>query len=391
MNVALFSDCYYPAKNGVSTYTREIKDGLTARGHNVFVVAPSYPSASEAADSHDPKVLRLFSVPLGLGTDHRVSLARRNAVSSFIKQNNVQIIHTQTEFYIGKMGVGIAEKLGLPVVHTFHTLWEDYSHYLKKVFPLPELWLKKVSRKYIKTYLAKTDLVLCPSAKSYDYVTALRKELRVQVLPNAINRARVLSLKPSEAERNLLRESLGIEKNDKVLVFVGRLSAEKKVLELLNQITYTLKKNKDFKLLFVGGGPDANKLKDAVTQDMLEKQVLFTGAVQWERVIKLCYASDVFVTISRSEILPMTVIEALVCGLPIIAPEDKSFSTMVEDNVNGYLLKNDETIGDLVSTVLLDPKLRLKFKEASLRKSEEFSIENHILKLEDLYYSLLRG
>lgn len=383
MNIALFGDAYYPVKNGVATHMRELKKGLEANGHNVFIVSVRVPSFIE----HDKNILRLPSFPIGMGTDQRIALVNQKKVLKFIQENNIDIIHTHSEFVVGKAGIKVGRKLYIPVVHTLHTLWEEYSHYLHKVTLLPDPSLKKYIRNYLIKYLTKVDFVVCPSNKSYSYLKSILPTAKSQVLHNAMNKDLIESALPTALEAVEMRKELGLNVEDKVLIFVGRIGKEKRVKELVTNLLPLLQQ-KAVKLILVGEGPDLNFLKEFSTENEVSESIIFTGFVPWEKVIKLYSISDIFISVSKSEVHPMTALEAANCGLPIIAPQDDAFSGVVENGRNGFLISQDADLLVKVVALLGDEKKKKEFSDASKIAAGKFDVNGQVKKIIEIYNSV---
>ena len=151
MNIAIFTDCYKPIKNGVVTSISQLKDGLEKRGHEVIIITVDVPNYEEK----DENIFRLPSIKAGFGsgTEQRFGIFNQGAINRFLKKKNIQLIHTHTEFPIGYCGKWAAKKLKIPHIHTTHTMWEDYTHYLMNGKLISKkLQKSKVSNVFFETY-----------------------------------------------------------------------------------------------------------------------------------------------------------------------------------------------------------------------------------------------
>lgn len=128
MNIGIFTDTYYPQINGVVTSVRTLEKELAKRGHKVFVFTVSHPNAKTAY----PRVFRLPSMPFVFLPSHRVGVLYSPKAVSIVKKINLDIIHTHTEFSLGLFGRMMAKQLNIPWVHTYHTMYEEYVHYISK-------------------------------------------------------------------------------------------------------------------------------------------------------------------------------------------------------------------------------------------------------------------
>ncbi len=381
MNIAIFSDCYIPIKNGVVTSILQLKEGLENKGHNVIIITSDVPNYKDK----DKNIFRLPSVKAGLGTEQRFAFFNQGPINRFLKKKNIDIIHSHTEFSIGYSGKWAAKKLKIPHVHTTHTMWEEYNHYILN----GRLVSKKMIRNILKTYLKKIDAFICPSIKAKKYYQDLMPNTPSVIIHNGIDIQKFKSTPISKTEIAQLRKEFELKKHNKILIFVGRIGKEKRVLELFNAVLPVLKATHNTKMIFVGEGPALKELIKLSTECHLHKEFVFTGFVNWELIYRLYSMANVFVTTSLSEVQPMTLIEATMCGLPIIARKDESYLDLVQNDRNGYLVDSDEEI-TIKLKYLLNNNIKLKeFSKMSLIISQAFTAENHVNKVEEFYKKVL--
>lgn len=379
MNIALFLDCYKPMKNGVITSTLQLKEGLEKKGHHVVLVAVK----SKGYINEDPNVLLFpklsfeFTSKQGFG----LGLVNYNKLIKFLKKHKIKLIHTHTEFGIGLAGKYAAKRLKIPRIATSHTLWEDYGNYSSL------LKSKTFSKSFLKFYYKGVSAIVAPSIKAKKYNDGIVPNIMKKIIPNGINFEKIKNLKKNVKNIEKLREANGIKKEDKILLFVGRLSPEKRVVELLNALLPLLKKNKRIKMFFVGDGSDSDNLRKIIKNNNLINQVILTGFIEWEKLPKFYFLANTFVTASLSEIHPMTLIEANMYGLPIVARKDDSLIDLVEDHVNGYLVSEDSKFEKTIENMIFDEILLKEFSKNCINIGAKFSIENHIENMEILYKS----
>ncbi len=383
MNIALFSDCFVPIKNGVVTSVQQLKEGLEKKGHKVIVITVEVPGYEEK----DPKVFRLpsFKAQLGKGTEQRVGIFNQAAINRYLKNQNIDIIHTHTEFMIGYCGKWASKKLKIPHIHTTHTMWEEYRHYILN----GKLISKGMARGIIKTYLSKVDLIISPSIKAKKYYKELLPKIPVKIVHNGINMQKFKSSPISNSEILELRKEFNLKKTDKILIFVGRIGKEKRVMDLLNVIIPLLKKRNNLKMLFVGDGPQLEELQKKAKSEGVLDSIVFTGFVNWEMVHTLYSMSNMFLTCSLSEVQPMTMIEASMCSLPLIVRRDDSYLDLVKDGESGYIVDSDEELAQRVESLLDNEELLAKFSGNSYKHSQSFTADNHVNNAERVYERVL--
>ncbi|MCG8571176.1 MAG: glycosyltransferase, partial [Spirochaetes bacterium] len=381
MNIALFTDCYLPIKNGVVTSVLQLKEGLEKKGHFVIVITPEVPNYEE----NDPNIFRLPSVKLGLGSEQRFALFYQGAINRFIKKKEIDLIHTHTEFSIGQSGKIAAKKLKIPHVHTTHTMWEEYTHYIMN----GKILTPQLARKILKFLLKNTYAIISPSIKSKKYNQTIMPDVPVKIINNGIDVNRFKNSVITEDDKIQLRREFKIKKQDKIIIFVGRIGMEKKVKELFQITSQYLKNHKNTKMIFVGDGPQLKELRNRTIQNNQENDFIFTGFVNWEMVYRLYSISDIFVTTSTSEVHPMTLIEASMCGLPLIARRDDSYQDLIIDDYNGFLVDQDEEVLEKLEYILEDQDTLIRFSENSLINSQKFTAEVHVNKMEKFYQRVL--
>ena len=251
MNIGVFTDCYPPTKNGVSTAIVQAVQELEYRGHKVVVFTVACPGAT----GRDPSVYRFPSLPFNPQIEIRLGLARQGAIDRIVAREQLDIIHTHTEFSLGWAGKRAARRAGLPAVHTLHTLYPAYRHYL----PLGRLLPERTIGRLLAWILTGYDVVVCPSEKGRAYVASCVPEMPTAVIGNGVSREGFNLERVTEDDRDRARAALGIDPAERVVLFVGRLAQEKRVLALLAALQPLLAADAGCRAVFVGTGPCAGR------------------------------------------------------------------------------------------------------------------------------------
>ncbi len=377
MNIAIFTDCYLPIKNGVVTSVLQLKSGLENHGHNVVIITSEVPMYRDKEDN----VIRLPSIKAGFGTEQRLAFFTQPSVNRFLKKKQIDLIHTHTEFSLGYSGKWASKKLKIPHIHTTHTMWEDYNHYIMN----GRLLSSKMIKKILSTFLKNTTALIAPSIKAKRYYHELVPEIPIQVVHNGIDMHKFKSAEITKGEVKELYRQFDIHKNDKLIIFVGRIGREKRVNELVDSVVPVLKKIPKTKLLLVGDGPEMKELKHKAAELNLEKEIIFTGFVNWELVFKLYSISHIFATCSLSEVHPMTLIEACMCNLAIVARRDDSYLDLVQEGKNGHLVDSETALTARLTELLKNEDKRKSFGKYSYFVSQSYSAETHVDKVENFY------
>jgi 1,2-diacylglycerol 3-alpha-glucosyltransferase len=381
MNVGIFADCYVPTISGVVASIVQLKEGLEKKGHRAILVVVDTPHH----DARDPTIYRFPSIPFNREAGFRLGLVNQRSVTRIVQHERLDIVHTHTEFSIGWAAKRAARSLGLPLIHTAHTMYEEYRHYLLLGTLLPG----EVIRGYWSRFLSGYDVLVCPSTKAQDYFAPFTPSISTVVIGNGVSRARFGSGLVTRVERDQIRDGLGIRSSDKVMIYVGRMAKEKRVLELVAVLTPLLRKHTNYKALFVGRGASYRQIMKVVEKSDLRGQVILAGYVSWKQLYQLYSIADVFVTASLSEVHPMTLLEASMCGLPIVARREQGFVGVVKDDYNGYLVDSDREIARRLSEMMRDEATLLRLSRNTLALSDEFDAETHVSRLESLYQQVI--
>ena len=371
MRIGLFTDTYPPFINGVSTSVDMLKKALERQGHTVYVVTVNDSSFKYDYDEKN-KVLRIPGVPIGI-YDYRLSRIYPLKMVNLVKSWNLDVIHSHTEFGIGIFARILAKQFNIPLVHTYHTMYEDYTHYITHGY------FDKSSKKIVE-YLTKfycdttaTELIV-PTNKTYQLFKEKYKfEKNIHIIPTGIEVDRFFTENVKKSEITDLKKHLNISKNDIVIIFVGRLAEEKNVEFLLNAHKKLVSKHKNAKLLIVGDGPDKEKFENISKKLKINNNVIFTGKVAWSEVPYYYHVSDIFTTASKSETQGLTVIEAMASNVVPVVIEDEAFNGTVVNNLNGIIFKTEEEYLTVMENLIKNKKLRKSLAIQARIQSEHLS------------------
>ena len=383
MRIGIFTDSYTPFINGVTTSVLMLKKGLEKKGHTVYVVTVNNENMKYKLDEKG-KVLRLPGVPIGI-YDYRLTGIYPLKAINIIKKWNLDVIHCQTEFGVGTFARIIAKQLNIPLVHTYHTMYEDYIHYITKGY------FNKTGKKIVE-YLTlfycdktATELVV-PTKKAYElFKEKYKVDRNVYIVPTGIEVEKFYLENNKQLNIVKKRESLGLKRDDFVILFVGRIGSEKNVELLLTSMRYIVNNCPKAKLLIVGDGPDLNKYKTFVKKQGLEENIIFTGKVPWESIAEYYLISDVFTTASKTETQGLTVIEAMAASLPVVCINDESFTNTVIDNLNGKIFKNKRGYKKAIIELYNDPKELKRLSKQARLSADMHSSKYFVESILDVY------
>lgn len=371
LKIGFFTDTYLPQFNGVVTSIESFRKELEKQGHEVYVFAPS-----PRLKTDSKKVTRFHSVNFLMYPGIRVAMPYSQRAYEMAKKIKLDVVHSHDPFSIGLFGLWISKKFKIPYIHTYHTLYPDYVHYIWKT-KITENLAKKLSKDFCNT----NDLIIAPSTKIKNYLKKWGVKKDVKILATGID-FKEFSKKTAK-ELNLFRDKYNIKKSDKVLLFLARIAKEKNIDFLIKSLK-TLDSN--YKLLMVGDGPYKKEIENKVKKEKIDN-IIFTGYLDRNNVSLAYQVSDIFVFSSTSETQGLVIAEAMGCGLPIIALKDAAMSDMVENGINGYLTnKNYKEFSEKIMKLFKDKKLYKKMSEQSIKKSKEFSIQKKTKELINCYF-----
>ena len=386
MKILITTDWYKPIVNGVVTSVLNLKKELEERGHEVRVLTLSRDYHSYEEDG----VYYIKSVNLEkIYPNVRAVLPHREAYIQELIQWNPDVVHSQCEFMTFSYAVKISRKCNCPLLHTYHTIYEDYLHYLPGTFfqyTKGAALEKKMVAKFSKAVLKKTQQVIAPTKKVEELLKNYEVSEPISVIPTGIDLKRFQEVLSKE-ERNRRREALGISKDSKVLVSIGRLAKEKNLEEILIYFQKLIKEELTFKLklLIIGDGPDRERLEGIAKTLQLQEKVIFTGMVTPEEVAQYYQLGDVFVCASNSETQGITYMEALASGIPALCRKDACLDSVITDGYNGFQYETYEFFKMHLQYILESEERRVEMGVCARQTAKLYSTWNFCTMAERLY------
>ena len=388
MKIGIFTDAYNPTTSGVVTSINMLEKEMKRRGHEVYVFAPS-----KSIPTENQNLYMLKSMPLIVAKQYknRVAAFYSRDIAKKIKDIGLDIVHTQSEFSLGSFGKIIARKYKIPFIHTYHTMWEDYMHYIIPIKGTRNIYPKRFARNLSRAFLRKAECVITPSKKTEKYLRykCKVKNKPIYIIPTGIDTKPFAKENFTIEDKNKLKESLGINKDDKVILFLGRIAEEKSIDLIMNCMPTIFRTLPNTKFLICGLGPAKEALEEQAKKLNISDKVIFTGKIEWQDVPKYYNLGDVFVNASITETQGLTFIEAMASSVPIVARYAPNLSEFIKHNENGFLVRRDTDFSKGVISVLTNDKLREKIIENGLKTSQKYSIEEFGDKLELLYGEII--
>ena len=348
MKVLITTDWYKPVINGVVTSVVSLADGLAALGADVRILTLSNDRRSRTEDN----VTYIGSIGVGkIYPNARLKMAPSSKYIRELVEWGPDIVHSQCEFSTFFLARKIAEACKCPLVHTYHTVYEDFTHYFSPSVRFGKYMAATLS----KRILAKTDSVIAPTGKVKEMLWRYGVRTRITVIPSGLALEQ-FKAQIDQEERTALRGSLGIGEDDKVLLYLGRLAQEKNIDELL--FLTAQQNDPHLKLLLVGDGPYRAELDAKAKQFQNKERIIFAGMVPPEQVARYYALGDIFVSASQSETQGLTYIEAMAAGLPFLCRDDPCLSEVVQSGKNGLTYTNEREFSQKLASLLNDTSYR---------------------------------
>lgn len=369
MKILLTTDFYRPTINGVVTSTVNLSEGLRERGHEVRVL-----TLKQKDNVREDGVWYLPSVGLDafVAPTVRFRMGFPPSIYSEILDWEPDIVHSQCEFCTFGPAKKIANKLDVPLVNTYHTVYEDYARYL---FRFSDRFGRYAAKKFTKERLRLVDAVVAPTVKTRQLLQSYGVETDIYVVPSGLNLGAFRSPEHGEMYRKVKEITAG----RRSLLFIGRLAKEKNIGEL---ISFIREMNDPELVLLIGGyGPEGKALEEQAED--LKDRVVFLGTVQPDEVPQCYAAADIFVSASTSETQGLTYFEALASGTPVLCREDPCIHAIVRNGENGYRFTDYESFCTGLKEITAHAGE--KMESACRAAAEEYSKETFARRIEEVY------
>lgn len=323
--VAMVSETYPPEVNGVAHTARRMVQGLISRYHQVQLIRPRQHAEEQGVRSSSFEEVLVRGMPMPRYAGLRVGFPAATELLRLWRARRPHVVLVVTEGPLGWAAMNVAKKLKLPVISEFHTNFHAYSQY----YGMP--WLGGAIRGYLRWFHGRALTTLVPTE-------SLRRELsgagfrRMQVLARGVDTA---LFNPARWSR-VLRQSWNTDDNGTVMLYVGRIAAEKNLSLLIDAYRKTQAIRRHVRLVMVGDGPERAALQAA------NPDVVFSGMHTGESLAEHYASADLFIFPSTTETFGNVVIEAMASGLPVLAYDYAAAREHIRHGENGLLAAFDD-------------------------------------------------
>ena len=375
----MMADVYKPHVSGITNYIDLNKRYLEKAGHEVFVVTFG------DQDYHDEEAHVIRSPGVHI-VDTGYYLSFRHTVAAKKLLQTMDIVHVHHPFISGRLALRYCEPLHIPTMFTNHT---RYDLYAQAYFPmLPEEISDGLLQAYMPPFCEAMSLVVSPSAGMANILRKMGVTSRIEIIPNGVE------LQSFHEARPLARADFGFKEGDVLLVYAGRLAPEKNLAFLLQSFAGVARALDHVHLLIVGGGQKQfeEETKQLAAELNLDARVRFTGFISYEKLPSYLAMCDAFVTASVTEVHPLSVIEGMAAGLPVIGIDSPGVSDTIEDGKTGFLTTQDlASFTAKLTRLCLDASLRKQMGEAARQASARYAIERTTKTMLEQYERLVHA
>ncbi len=380
MKIAIVSDTFFPQINGVANVAFDSAWSLSEIGHDVVVFAPvEKNNQHHELYSQTFRTFFLSSMSFFAYPGERITMPISLKGLFYILKFKPEIIHSHTPFGAGWFAYFGAKLTGAKLITTHHTF---FDHYLKHIF-LDYDFFKKLSWKYVVWYGNRCDVLISPTEALADPLPESGLKTQIAILKNPINTE--LFFPVDQIKKKELKKKFGI--TGPSIVYMGRLSYEKSIDVILKAFKLTQNQNINLYCMIIGDGPERENLERLSRELKIENKVIFTGLLRGRELAEALQANDIFVTASKSENMPLSVLEAEATGLPIICPNEKGLVEMVKHNIDGLHVSKDNAVSftNAIIDLIYNDKKREKMSKAARENSLAYSREAITSELEEIY------
>lgn len=374
MRIAIFTDSYYPYISGLVVSVDTLKKSLEKLGHCVYIVTVNYDDHKFVFDNEN-KIIRLPGIKTPIPGGKIVYPYSIKTISK-IRKWKIDIIHSQTEFGIGTLARIIGKQLNIPVVHTYHTMYDDYIYYVTKGYF--DYLGHKLLEEFTKFYCDKTisELIVPTEKVRQNFLKKYQFDRDINIVPTGLELNRFFEENINKTVLKTYKEEFNINKNDFIISYLGRVAKEKNISFLINAMPKIIEYNKNIKLLICGSGNDLDNLKKLAEKKKVSSNIIWTGLYPYELAPYYYHLGSAFVLASKTETQGITVIEALASSKPVICIKDKSFDGTVYDKYNGLIFKNEKEYIEKIKFIYENQNILKEYSQNARKSIEKYSMEN---------------
>jgi 1,2-diacylglycerol 3-alpha-glucosyltransferase len=377
LRIAMFSDSALPVLNGVSISIDALMTELRNQGHSVHLYTARHPGHRDT----DPNVFRFRSLETPISKGYPVSIPPFYRMLHKFRRHTYDVIHTHTPFIAGMVGLRWSESHQVPIVSTYHTLYDRYAHYFRL---LPRRYVRFRIAKHTNFYYNHVEHVLTPSEASMKWLKRHSVNTPISVVPTGIVRGPI-------RDKREVRFRLGISPESMVLLYVGRLAREKNLLTLIDAANLVFQQRPNARLWLIGDGPYRQDCVDHVRRLGIGDKVKFVGFIPRSELDSYYTAADLFFFASITETQGLVVQEAMMHGLPAVVAFGGGACASIVEGENGFVTKNEPVdLAGAALQILEDEELYARMSGAAPLSVRDLGIPVMCERVLAVYYQVIR-
>lgn len=362
----------------IAQFHKPLINMLHEMGYEVHVAA--HDNLSQKNGIKIENADKIFNVKFERSPFKKENIQAYRQIRKILKQNSYDIIHCNTPMggVIARLAGKKYRKEGLKIIYTAHGF-----HFFKGA---PKInWILYYP---IEKYLSKfTDCIITMNNEDYDIAKNKFKAKKVVYTHGVGLDTKKFDIKLTDETKEEIRKKLGINNNDFVIIYVAELTKRKNHYMILHTMKNLINQS-DIKLILAGNGPLEDEYKSFIRENGLERNIKMLG--YRTDIPELMKISDIAISTSKQEGLPVNVMEAMISGLPDIVTDCRGNRDLIKDEENGYIVQiNDEkSLYEKIMKLYQDAKLRKKMGDKGKQEIESFKLENVLRELKTIYDTL---
>lgn len=386
MRIGIFTDTFNPEINGVATSCESLFNTLKKQGHDVYL----FTTGKKTFYDSNTHIYRIHGLFLKRLYGYRLVSPIRCKIYRFIQNLHLDIIHINTEYGVGLIGLHSSKKFKIPIAYTYHTNLDDYTYYITK--GILDKQAKKILSKILRKYCQDVDELIVPSLTTKEKLQKMGIKKYFNIVPTGFDFSR-FNDKIDDKKLLEIKQSLQISDENKILLCLGRLAKEKSFDIIISNFKVFLDKTKKFnyKLLFVGDGPARKSLVKLVDKYHLTNNVVFVGKVPLDEVQCYYQIADIYLNASLTETQGLTYMEAMASNLIVLSKKANYLNDIIIDGVSGFYFDTTKEFFDKINVISnLSNNEAEKIKKTAKNKIEKYSSETFYENIMKVYKRAIR-
>ena len=372
MRIIFVTNNWTPYSGGVVSSIRSATEQLRNVGHEVVIITLDFLSDYD----NDPEYVIRVPCPIKFKYKEKhiaVPWRPHAYLLQFIQNYAPDVIHVHHPFLLGQCALKVAQKLGIPIVFTYHTVYEDFLQYL----PGPTALLTPMVQKTVAHFCQSVDGIIVPSVVAKEYV-----QKNAQTVP--------ATLLPSPLQNHFLHATPPVRKRQMSdplrLLTVSRFTKEKNVPYILD-VFALLADDDRFSLTLVGYGAEfeATQRYAYQTLQLPESRVQFVHKPARQVLADYYKEADLFLYAAHTDVQPQVLAEAMAGGTPVIALNRPGPRALIQDGHNGFIVENADQMAQRVCQIAQNADLHVNLQKNAWQTAQQFRPEMVVAKLVDFY------